>query len=115
MKTIGLVAAVVVLAVAMVAVRSRTAEHRQSRDLAAQAVPDNVKTVTLKVPKMDCAGCEIGVRITASKVDGVKETRTDSDKRTAQVVFDASRTSAQAIASAIKSSTGFDAEIPTTK
>jgi mercuric ion binding protein len=115
MKTIGLVGAVLVLAVAMVAVRSRTAEHRQSRDVAAQAVPDNVKTVTLKVPKMDCAGCEIGVKIAASRIDGVKETRTDSDKRTAHIVFDASITSAQAIASAITSSTGFDAEIAPTK
>jgi copper chaperone CopZ len=115
MKTIGLVAAVVVLAVAVVVVRSRTSEHRQSRDGAAQAVVGNVKVVTLKVPKMDCPGCEIGVRIAANKVDGVKETRTDSDKRTAQVVFDASRTSAQAIASAIKGSTGFDTEVPPTR
>jgi copper chaperone CopZ len=112
MKTIGLVAAVLVLAVAIVAVRSRTSEHRQSHDVAAEAVPGNVQTVTLKLPKMDCAGCEIGVRIAASKVDGVKETKTDSDKRTARVVFDAARTSAQAIASAIKSSTGFEVEVP---
>jgi copper chaperone CopZ len=55
------------------------------------------------------------VKIAASRVGGVKETRTDSDKRTAQVVFDASITSAQAIASAIKSSTGFDTEVPAIK
>ena len=113
MKTIGLVTAVLVLAVAIVAVRSRTSEHRQSHG-GAEAVPGNVETVTLKVPKMDCAGCEIGVRIAASKVDGVKETKTDSDKRTARVVFDAARTSARAIASAIKSSTGFEVEVPPT-
>jgi len=115
MKTIGLVAVVLVLAVAIVAVRSRTSEPRQSHDGAAEAVPGNVETVTLKVPKMDCAGCEIGVRIAASKVDGVKETKTDSDKRTARVVFDAAKTSAQAIASAIKSSTGFEVEVPPTR
>ncbi|SRR5216684_1931444 len=114
MKTIGLVAAVLVLAVAIVAVRSRTSEPRQSHD-GAEAVPGNVETVTLKVPKMDCAGCEIGVRIAASRVDGVKETKTDSDKRTARVVFDAAKTSAQAIASAIKSSTGFEVEVPPTR
>ena len=116
MKTIGLVAAVLVLAVAIVAVRSRTSEHRQPHDGgAAEAVPGNVETVTLKLPKMDCAGCEIGVRIAASKVDGVKETKTDSDNRTARVVFDAAKTSAQAIASAIKSSTGFEVEVPPTR
>ena len=115
MKTIGLVAAVLVLAGAIVAVRSRTSEHRQPHDVAAGAVPGNVETVTLKLPKMDCAGCEIGVRIAASKVDGVKETNTDSDKRTARVVFDAAKTTAQAIASAIRSSTGFEVEVPPTR
>ena len=117
MKTIGLLAAVLVLVVAIVAVRSRsrTFEHRQPHEVAAAAVPGNVQTVTLKLPKMDCAGCEIGVRIAASKVDGVKETKTDSDKRTARVVFDAAKTSAQAIASAIKSSTGFEVEVPPTR
>src|SRR6266851_2398062 len=115
MKAIGLVTAVLVLAVAIVAVRSRTSEHRQSQDGAAAAVSGHVETVTLKVPKMDCAGCEIGVRIAANKVDGVKETKTDSDKRTARVVFDSAKTSAQAIASAIKSSTGFEVEVPPTR
>jgi len=115
MKVIGLITAVLVLAVAIVVVRSRTSEHRQPHDVAAAAVPANVQTVTLKLPKMDCAGCEIGVRIAASKVDGVKETKTDSDKRTAWVVFDAAKTSAQAIASAIKSSTGFEVEVPPTR
>ena len=55
------------------------------------------------------------MRIAASRVDGVKETKTDSDKRTARVVFDAAKTSAQAIASAIKSSTGFEVEVPPTR
>lgn len=115
MKTIGLITAVVVLGVALLALRSRTPEHAQSREVAAQTAPSHVETVTLKVPKMDCAGCEIGVRIAAGKVDGVKETKTDSDQRTAQVVFDGAKTSAQAIATAIKSGTGFDVEVPPTR
>ena len=114
-KTIGLIAAVVVLAVAVAAIWWRTSEHRQLHQVDAQTLPGKVETVTLTVPKMDCAGCEIGVRIAAGKVDGVKETKTDSEKRTAQVVFDAARTSAQAIASAIKSSTGFEVEVPATR
>src|SRR6266849_8392608 len=111
MKTIGLIAAAVVITVAVVVVRSRAPERNQAREVGAQVVAVRSQMVTLRVPKMDCAGCEIGVRIAVSKVDGVKETKTDSDKRTARVVFDAAKTSAQAIASAIKSSTGFEVEV----
>src|SRR5258705_3964581 len=113
MKSIGLVAVVLVL-VAIVAVRSRTSEPRQSHDGAAEAVPGKVETVTLKVPKMDCAGCEIGVRIAASRVDGVKEVKTDSDRRTADVTYDPARATPQAIANAIKTGTGFEANLPPT-
>ena len=63
---------------------------------------------------MDCAGCEVGVRIAAGKVDGVQGVKTDSDTRTAEVTFDPSKTTAQAIASAITKGTGFDTEVPHT-
>ena len=88
MKTIGLMAAAVAITVAIVAVRSRTPEHNQEREVGAQVVAVRSQMVTLKAPKMDCAGCEVGVRIAASKVDGVKDVKTDSDKRTADVTFD---------------------------
>jgi copper chaperone CopZ len=54
------------------------------------------------------------VRIAASKVDGVKDVKTDSDKRTAQVTFDPTKTTAQAIAGAITKGTGFETEVPQT-
>ncbi len=61
---------------------------------------------------MDCAGCEVGVKIAAGKVDGVKGVNTDSDKRTVEVTFDPSKTNAQAIANAIAKGTGFETEVP---
>jgi copper chaperone CopZ len=115
MKIIGLVAAVViVVAVTVVVVRPRATTRNQAPEAASQAVSPNWQTVTLSVPKMDCAGCEIGVRIAASKVDGVQEVKTDSDKRTADVTFDPGKATAQAIANAIKTGTGFDTEVPRT-
>src|SRR6266852_673117 len=113
MKTIGLIAAAVVITMAIVAVRSRTPERTQEREVGAQ-VAVRSQMVTLKVPKMDCAGCEVGVRIAANKVDGVKDVKTDSDTRTVDVTFDPSKTTAQAIASAITKGTGFDTEVPRT-
>ena len=112
MKTIGLIAAALVVTVAIVAVRSRTPERKAEGDAGAQAVSVDSQIVTLKVPKMDCAGCEVGVRIAAGKVDGVKGVKTDSDTRTAEVTFDPSKTTAQAIASAITKGTGFETEVP---
>jgi copper chaperone CopZ len=112
MKTIGLITAALVVTVAIVAVRSRAPERGQEREAGAQGVSVGSQIVTLKVPKMDCAGCEVGVRIAAGKVDGVKRVKTDSDTRTAEVTFDPSKTTAQAIASAIKKGTGFDTEVP---
>ena len=111
MKTIGLIAAALVVTVAIVAVRSRTPERKPEGNAGAQAVSVD-SHVTLKVPKMDCAGCEVGVRIAAGKVDGVKGVKTDSDTRTAEVTFDPSKTTAQAIASAITKGTGFETEVP---
>jgi mercuric ion binding protein len=112
MKTIGLIAAALVVTVAIVAVRSRTPARHQDHEATAQTASVDSQIVTLKIPKMDCAGCEVGVRIAAGKVDGVKGVNTDSDKRTAEVTFDPSKTTAQAIATAITRGTGFETEVP---
>ncbi len=111
MKTIGLIAAALVVTVAIVAVRSRTPERHQDHEAGAQAVSVDSQIVTLKIPKMDCAGCEVGVRIAAGKVDGVKGVNTDSAERTAEVIFDPSKTTAQAIANAIRKGTGFETAV----
>ena len=114
MKTLGLIAAAILITVGIVAVRSQAPGRSQQHAAAAQVVAAQSQLVTLKLPAMDCAGCEIGVRIAANKVDGVKDVKTDSDKRTADVTFDPSKTSPQAIASAITKGTGFEAEVPRT-
>ncbi len=114
MKTIGLVATAVVITVAIVVVRSRTPDRSHEPAVHAQESSVASQTVTLKLPKMDCAGCEVGVRIAANKVDGVKQVKTDSETRTAEVTFDPSKTTAQAIASAITKATGFETEMPQT-
>jgi copper chaperone CopZ len=73
----------------------------------AQVVSPQARVVTLNVPEMDCAGCEVGVRVAAGKVDGVTEVKTSSDTRTAEVSFDALKTNAEAIGNAITRGTGF--------
>ena len=61
---------------------------------------------------MDCAGCEVGIKIAAGKVDGVKDVKTNLETRTADVTFDPSKTNAEAIASAITKNTGFKVNVP---
>lgn len=112
MKTIGLIAAALVVTVAIVAVRSRTPEGKPGDATRVQGLSVESQIVTLKLPEMDCAGCEVGVRIAAGRVDGVKGVKTDSETRTAEVTFDPSKTTALAIASAITKGTGFETEVP---
>lgn len=111
-RTVGLVATGLFVVLALVGISFRTLAQKQ--DVAAQApvVAEQAAVVTVSVPDMDCAGCEVGVKIAASKVDGVKEVKTDSDARTAVVSFDPSKTNAEAIASAITKGTGFKTEVP---
>ena len=83
----------------------------QKKVVATQAKATRTEVATLNIPEMFCPGCEVGVKIAANKVDGVKEVKTDSDKRTAEVIFDSTKTTAQAVASAITKSTGFKTEV----
>lgn len=105
MRTIGVVTAVFVVTLAGAGLLTTTLAQNQKPESSTQVV-------TLKVPDMDCGGCEIGVKIAASKVDGVKDVKTSSDTRTADVRFDPSKTNAEAIANAITKATGFKTEVP---
>ncbi len=105
MRTIGVVTAVLAVALAGAALLTTTHAQKQKADSGTQVV-------TLNVPDMFCGGCEVGVKVAANKVDGVKAVKTDSDKRTAVVTFDPSKTSAEAIASAITKNAGFKVEVP---
>lgn len=74
-----------------------------------------VKVCTLKVSGMTCGGCEAAVKSTAKKVDGVKEAKVSYQKGTAEVTFDPTKTTPEAIAKAITEKSGFKAEAPTPK
>ena len=104
MRTIGVVTTV--LAVALIGAGLLTTTHAQ------KPRPDGAtqQVATLNVPDMFCGGCEVAVKIAATKVDGVKDVKTDPDKRTAEVTFDPSKTNAEAIARAITKRTGFEAK-----
>lgn len=104
MRTIGVVTSVLV--VALVGVGGLTTTHAQK-----QKSQSSTQVATLSVPDMFCEGCAAGVKIAANKVDGVKGVKTDFDKRIAEVTFDPSKTSAEAIASAITKGTGFKTEV----
>lgn len=104
MRTIGVVTTAVVIALAGAGLLTTTHAQKQKPEGSAQVV-------TLKVPEMDCAGCEVGIKIAANKVDGVKNVKTSSDTRTADVTFDPAKTNPEAIATAITKATGFKVEV----
>ena len=111
MRAIGLVAAALGVTITIAIVNSRTQRVKHEGSVQVPSATEHAQVVTLKVPDMFCAGCEVGVKIAAKKIEGVKEVKTDSDKRTAEVKFDSSKTTAQAIASAITARTGFKTEV----
>ena len=53
-----------------------------------------VQTVTLDVPGITCSSCPITVKKALMKVDGVRQVKTDSDKRDPVVTFDNPKTCA---------------------
>ncbi|OZA30084.1 MAG: mercuric transport protein periplasmic component [Hydrogenophilales bacterium 17-61-9] len=55
------------------------------------------KTVTLGVPGMTCGACPITVKKAISRVDGVKQTEVDFDKRQAVVTYDDAKASVDQI------------------
>jgi mercuric ion binding protein len=70
------------------------------------------QVLTLKVPDMFCGGCELAVKMAATKVAGVEDVKTNSEKRTAEVTYDPSQTNADTIAKAITKNSGFKVEGP---
>ena len=110
MRTIGLITAALAVTVTIAALSSRTQRFKQEGAVRASGAVE-VQVVTLKVPDMFCAGCEVGVKIAANKVEGVTDVKTDSGERTADVTFDPSKTTAQAVANAITRATGFKTEV----
>ena len=69
------------------------------------------RVCTLKVSGMTCAGCEAAVRIAARSVEGVTETTASYARASAEIAYDPSKTTPQAIAKAITNKSGFRAEL----
>jgi copper chaperone CopZ len=65
----------------------------------------------LKVTGMTCSGCEAAVKMAAKRVDGVKSVTASAKSGTAEVSYDALKTSPEAIAKAVSTNSGFKAEV----
>jgi copper chaperone CopZ len=72
---------------------------------------EQVATCKLKVTGMTCGGCESAVKLAAKRVDGVKTVTASAKSGTAQVSYDPSKTSPEAIAKAVTTNSGFKAEV----
>ena len=103
MTRVLLVASVLAL---LTPVPSRAADQPSTKS-ANQAA---TQTCTLKVSGMTCASCDVAVRLAAKSVPGVKTVNVDYPKARADVTYDPSKTSPQAIADAITKASGFKTE-----
>jgi mercuric ion binding protein len=74
------------------------------------AAPNDEETVKFTVEKMTCATCPIAVRKAMERVDGVKAVSVDFDSKTAVVIFDSKKTTANAIGAA-STDVGFPASV----
>jgi copper chaperone CopZ len=90
------------LADASLAAQATTAQHSQPA----------TKVCTLKIAGMTCAGCEAAVKIAAKSVNGVTDVKASYDEANADVTYDPSKTTPEAIAKVITAKTGFKAEVP---
>ena len=61
-----------------------------------------IQTVMLSVPGMTCAACPITVKMALSKVDGVQEVNVSYKKLEADVTFDDTRTTIEALTKAVE-------------
>jgi copper chaperone CopZ len=77
----------------------------------AQAGKPATRVCTLKVSGMTCGGCEAAVRMAARSVEGVTEARASYAKARAEITYDPSQTTPQAIAQAITDKSGFKAQL----
>lgn len=70
---------------------------------------------TLDVAGMACSACAKTVEKAALKIPGVKAARVNQPSGTAEIEFEASKTSADEIARLISKKTGFEAKLQATK
>jgi copper chaperone CopZ len=71
------------------------------------------KRTTLRVSGMSCGECAKTVEKAAKKIDGVKTAKVNQPKGEAEITYDPTKTSPEAIAKTINQKTGFKAKLPT--
>ena len=76
------------------------------------AQPEKQSVVTLKVSGMQCHLCAGTVERTAKELTGVLTAKADQPKGTAEIKYDASRTSPEEIARLLTKRSGFKTEVP---
>lgn len=73
--------------------------------------PPSAQTSTLKVSGMACGACAATVEKAVKKLDGVTAAVVSQPKGTAEITFDPTKTSPEALAKAITEKTSFKAEL----
>lgn len=73
---------------------------------------ENQRVVTLKVSGMQCHLCAATVERTAKTLTGVVATTADQPKGTAEITYDAAKTSPEEIAKQLTKQSGFKTELP---
>lgn len=77
--------------------------------------PENRRVVTLKVSGMQCHLCAGTVERTAKELTGVVNATTDQPKGTAEITYDATKTSPEEIAKLLSKRSGFKTELQKTR
>lgn len=83
-----------------------------SAPASAQNETQKMATCILHVAKMTCGGCAAAVKMAALKVDGVKDAKVSYEDKRADITYDPSKTTPEAIARAITEKSGFPASVP---
>lgn len=72
------------------------------------------RTATFTVENMTCSTCQLTIKVAVKKVEGVKLVGVNYERKTATVIYDDSRTTADAIAAAMNDA-GFPATLVSLK
>jgi copper chaperone len=75
------------------------------------AQPKDGQKVTLKVSGMACSACAATVEKAAKTIDGVIAVKASQPTGSAEITYDAAKTSPEAIAKALNKKTSFKAEV----
>ena len=69
-------------------------------------------TTAFEVEGMTCGGCEVGVRMTVEKLDGVEDVEASHEQGRAEVTYDPAKVTTDQIIAAVET-LGYQAEVET--